>query len=75
MPDRLPIILNDLLRQPRKAQAGSPDAILCRLRTFGNDFENLGGGYMVIGQDVPCGAVAGTSTRQEPTVAAREVSM
>ena len=29
----------------------NPDAILRTLCAFANDFENLGGGYVVIGQD------------------------
>jgi ATP-dependent DNA helicase RecG len=58
MPDKLPINLNDLLRQRTvegeriEYKAGwNPDAILRTLCAFANDFENLGGGYVVIGQD------------------------
>ena len=55
---KLPINLLDLLRQ-RTAEgerieykAGwNPDAIIRTLCAFANDFENLGGGYVVIGQD------------------------
>lgn len=58
MPDRLPINLVDLLRQRTvegeriEYKAGcNPDAIIRTLCTFANDFENLGGGNVVIGQD------------------------
>ncbi|OHC61862.1 MAG: transcriptional regulator [Rhodocyclales bacterium GWA2_65_19] len=58
MPDNLPINLQDLLRQRKvegeriEYKAGwNPDAILRTLCAFANDFENLGGGYVVIGQD------------------------
>jgi ATP-dependent DNA helicase RecG len=58
MADRLPINLDDLLRQRWvegeriEYKAGwNPDAIIRTLCAFANDFENLGGGYMVIGQD------------------------
>ena len=58
MPDKLSINLNDLLRQRTvegeriEYKAGwNPDAILRTLCAFANDFENLGGGYVVIGQD------------------------
>ena len=58
MPDKLPIRLDDLLRQRTvegeriEYKAGwNPDAIIRTLCAFANDFENLGGGYVVIGQD------------------------
>ena len=58
MPDKLPINLLDLLRQRRvegeriEYKAGwNPDAIIRTLCAFANDFENLGGGYVIIGQD------------------------
>lgn len=58
MPDKLPINLLDLLRQRTvegeriEYKAGwNPDAVIRTLCAFANDFENLGGGYVVIGQD------------------------
>ncbi|HLA40139.1 MAG TPA: RNA-binding domain-containing protein, partial [Candidatus Glassbacteria bacterium] len=58
MPDKLPINLDDLLRQRTvegeriEYKAGwNPDAVIRTLCAFANDFENLGGGYLVIGQD------------------------
>ena len=58
MSSKLPLNLNDLLRQRTvegdriEYKAGwNPDAILRTLCAFANDFENLGGGYIVIGQD------------------------
>ena len=54
----LPINIKKLLR--RRAVEGdrvefkagwNPDAIIRTLCAFANDFENLGGGYIVIGQD------------------------
>ena len=58
MPDKLPLNVLKLLRQRRvegeriEYKAGwNPDAILRTLCAFANDFENLGGGYVVIGQD------------------------
>jgi ATP-dependent DNA helicase RecG len=58
MPEKLPINLNDLLRQRTvegeriEYKTGwNPDPIIRTLCTFANDFENLGGGYVVIGQD------------------------
>ena len=58
MTSKLPINLNALLRQRRvegeriEYKAGwNPDAIIRTLCAFANDFENLGGGYVVIGQD------------------------
>jgi hypothetical protein len=61
MPDKLPINLNYLLRQRTvegeriEYKAGwTPGAILRTLCAFANDFENLGGGYVVIGKDFLC---------------------
>ena len=58
MTTKLPINLENLRRQWQvggeriEYKAGwNPDAILRTLRAFANDFENLGGGYVVIGQD------------------------
>ena len=58
MSSKLPINLNDLLRQSTvegeriEYKAGwNPDAIIRTLCAFANDFENLGGGYVIIGQD------------------------
>ena len=58
MPHKLPINLLDLLRQRTvegeriEYKAGwNPDAIIRTLCAFANDFENLGGGYVVMGQD------------------------
>ena len=58
MSSKLPINLADLLRQRTvegdriEYKAGwNPDAILRTLCAFANDFENLGGGYIIIGQD------------------------
>ena len=58
MTTKLPINLADLLRQRTvegeriEYKAGwNPDAIVRTLCAFANDFENLGGGYIVIGQD------------------------
>lgn len=58
MTNLLPINLNDLLHQRGvegdriEYKAGwNPDAILRTLCAFANDFHNLGGGYVVIGQD------------------------
>lgn len=58
MPSKLPLNINDLLRQRTvegdriEYKAGwNPDAIIRTLCAFANDFENLGGGYVVIGQD------------------------
>jgi len=55
---KLPINLGQLLRQRTvegervEYKAGwNPDAIIRTLCAFANDFENLGGGYVVIGQD------------------------
>ncbi len=58
MSNKLPLKLDDLLRQRTvegdriEYKAGwNPDAIIKTLCAFANDFENLGGGYVVIGQD------------------------
>ncbi len=58
MSSKLPLNLDDLLRQRTvegdriEYKAGwNPDTILRTLCAFANDFENLGGGYVVIGQD------------------------
>jgi len=58
MTAKLPINLTDLLRQRTvegeriEYKAGwNPDAIIRTVCAFANDFENLGGGYVVIGQD------------------------
>ena len=58
MPSKLPINLEDVLRQRTverdriEYKAGwNPDATIRALCAFANDFENLGGGYVVIGQD------------------------
>ena len=55
---KLPLNLPDLLRQRTveseriEYKAGwNPDATLRTLCAFANDFANLGGGYVVIGQD------------------------
>lgn len=55
---KLPINLEHLLRQRTvegeriEYKAGwNPDPILRTICAFANDFENLGGGYVVIGQD------------------------
>ena len=58
MSRKLPLNLDDLLRQRTvegdriEYKAGwNPDAVVRTLCAFANDFENLGGGYIVIGQD------------------------
>ena len=58
VPTKLPINLQDLLRQRTvegeriEYKAGwNPDAILRTVCAFANDFANLGGGYVVIGQE------------------------
>ena len=58
MSSKLPLNLEDLLRQRtvegeriEYKQGWNPDPILRTLCAFANDFENLGGGYIVIGQD------------------------
>ena len=57
MTSKLPINLKDLLRQRTvegeriEYKAGwNPDAIIRTLCAFANDFENLGGGYIIIGK-------------------------
>ena len=56
--NKLPINLEELLRlrtvesERIEYKAGwNPDAIIKMVCAFANDFENLGGGYVVIGQD------------------------
>ena len=58
MNSKLPINLEDLLRQRTvegdriEYKAGwNPDPTIRTLCAFANDFENLGGGYIIIGQD------------------------
>ena len=58
MTSKLPLNLEDLLRQRTvegeriEYKAGwNPDAVIRTLCAFANDFENLGGGYIIIGQD------------------------
>jgi ATP-dependent DNA helicase RecG len=58
MTSKLPINLHTLLRQRTveseriEYKAGwNPDPIIRTLCAFANDFENLGGGYVIIGQD------------------------
>ena len=58
MTSKLPINLDDLLHSRSvetdriEYKAGwNPDAIIRTICAFANDFENLGGGYIVIGQD------------------------
>jgi len=58
MSSKLPLNLEDLLRQRTvegdriEYKAGwNPDPIVRTLCAFANDFENLGGGYVIIGQD------------------------
>ncbi len=55
---KLPINLEDLLRQRHvegeriEYKAGwNPDPVIKTLGAFANDFHNLGGGYIIIGQD------------------------
>ena len=62
MSSKLPLRLDDLLRQRTvegdriEYKAGwNPDAVIKALCAFANDFENLGGGYVVIGQDCDAG--------------------
>jgi ATP-dependent DNA helicase RecG len=61
---KLLINLTDLLRQRTvegeriEYKTGwSPDATLRTVCAFANDFENLGGGYVVIGQDCDANGV------------------
>ena len=58
MPSSLPLSLENLLRQRQvegeriEYKAGwNPDAVLRTVCAFANDFQNLGGGYIIIGQD------------------------
>lgn len=58
MTPKLPINLSDLLHQRKvegdriEYKAGwNPDPIMQTICAFANDFQNLGGGYVVIGQD------------------------
>jgi len=58
MPSALPINLDDLLRQRTVEGARieyktgwNPDAVIRTLCAFANDIENLGGGYLILGQD------------------------
>jgi ATP-dependent DNA helicase RecG len=65
MSAKLPINLDDLLHQ-RKVEGDrieykaswNPDPIMRTLYAFANDFQNLGGGYVVIGQDCDESGVA-----------------
>ena len=56
MPSKLPINLQDLLRQRTvegdriEYKAGwNPESVLHSICAFANDFHNLGGGYIIIG--------------------------
>ena len=58
MTSKLPVNLTDLLRQRSvegeriEYKAGwNPDPVIRTLCAFANDFENLGGGYVILGQD------------------------
>jgi ATP-dependent DNA helicase RecG len=58
MTSKLPINIEDLLRQRtvegeriEYKKGWNPDAIIRTICAFANDFENLGGGYIIIGQD------------------------
>ena len=58
MKSKLPINLEELLRQNivegeriEYKKGWNPDPIIRTICAFANDFENLGGGYIVIGQD------------------------
>jgi len=70
MTSKLPTNLKDLLHQ-RKVEGErieyktgwNPDPIMRTLCAFANDFENLGGGYVVIGQD--CDEMGGASLSAE----------
>jgi len=76
----LPINIEDLLRQRTvegdriEYKAGwNPAAVMRTLCAFANDFENLGGGYIVIGQDCnedgePIFPPVGLSEKQLDTV-------
>ncbi|NVD98394.1 helix-turn-helix domain-containing protein [Massilia sp. BJB1822] len=71
MQGKLPINLADLLRQRTvegeriEYKAGwNPDAVVRTLCAFANDFENIGGGYIVIGQALQCRGVAAIPTHR-----------
>jgi ATP-dependent DNA helicase RecG len=59
MSNKLPVSLSDCSASARlkasvsntRPDGRNPDAIIRTLCAFANDFENLGGGYVVIGQD------------------------
>ena len=58
MISKLPLNLQDLLRQrtveserTEYKSGWNPDPIIRTLCAFANDFENLGGGYILLGQD------------------------
>ena len=58
MTSKLPINIENVLRQRtvegeriEYKKGWNPDAIIRTICAFANDFENLGGGYIVIGQD------------------------
>ena len=68
---RLPIRIDDLLHarvvevERIEFKAGwNPDPILRTLCAFANEFENLGGGYLVIGQDLAEAPVGHSETEQ-----------
>lgn len=57
MPSKLPINLADLLRQRTvegeriEYKAGwNPESVLHAMCAFANDFHNLGGGYIIVGE-------------------------
>ena len=71
MSSKLPINLEDLLRRRRVEgerieykKGWNPDAIIRTICTFANDFENLGGGYVIIGQDCDGDADADLPSRR-----------
>ena len=76
MTSKLPINIKDLLHQRKvegeriEYKAGwNPDSVMRTLCAFANDFENLGGGYIAIGQDcdsdgVPVFPPAGLSEKE-----------
>jgi len=60
MSSKLPVNLNDLLRQLKvegdriEYKAGwNPDPVLRTICAFANDIENLGGGYVKRGSSLP----------------------
>lgn len=70
---KLPINLNDLLRQHTvegeriEYKTGwNPDSIIRTVCAFANDFENLGGGYVVIGQDCDANGQGLTPSKEPP---------